>query len=82
MKDIDLNTYNIDPNKVKEKVTSKTKAIIAVHLFGLCADMDGIANVAPGIPIIEDAACAVGAKHPNGYAGGLGRRRFFFISST
>ena len=70
--DIDLNTYNIDPNKVKEKVTSKTKAIIAVHLFGLCADMDGIANVAPGIPIIEDAACAVGAKHPNGYAGGLG----------
>ena len=70
--DIDLSTFNIDPNKVKEKVTSKTKAIIAVHLFGLCADMDGIANAAPGIPIIEDAACAVGAKHPNGYAGGLG----------
>ena len=70
--DIDLSTYNIDPNKVKEKITSKTKAIIAVHLFGLCADMDGIADAAPGIPIVEDAACAVGAKHPNGYAGGLG----------
>jgi perosamine synthetase len=70
--DIDLNTYNIDPKKIKDKITTKTKAIIAVHLFGLCADMEGIANAAPGIPIIEDAACAVGAKHPNGFAGGLG----------
>ncbi len=70
--DIDLDTYNINPEKIKEKVTTKTKAIIAVHLFGLCADMEGIQSAAPGIPIIEDAACAVGAKHPHGFAGTLG----------
>jgi len=70
--DINLTTYNIDPQKIKEKLTSNTKAVIAVHLFGLCANIDSIALAAPGIPIIEDAACAVGAKSSNGFAGGLG----------
>jgi dTDP-4-amino-4,6-dideoxygalactose transaminase len=53
--DVDRTTFNIDPARVAAKVTARTKAIIAVHLFGLCADVDAIAVAAPGIPIIEDA---------------------------
>lgn len=70
--DIDLNTFNIDAQKIKERVNEKTKAIIVVHLFGLCADIEAIKKVAGNIPIIEDAACAVGAQHPEGFAGSLG----------
>ncbi|QTN38489.1 DegT/DnrJ/EryC1/StrS family aminotransferase [Cryomorphaceae bacterium] len=70
--DIDLNTFNIDPSKIKSKITDKTKAIIAVHLFGLCADMDAISKAAPGIPIVEDAACAAGAEYKGTPAGALG----------
>ena len=58
--------------KNKRKDHKKTKAIIAVHLFGLCADIKKIKNIAPHIPIIEDAACAIGSKSDLGYAGGLG----------
>ncbi|HYD56820.1 MAG TPA: aminotransferase class I/II-fold pyridoxal phosphate-dependent enzyme, partial [Burkholderiales bacterium] len=46
--DIDRETFNLDPEQLAAKVTKRTKAIIAVHLFGLCADMDAIAKVAPG----------------------------------
>ena len=70
--DIDPETYNIDASQIAEKVTSKTKAIIAVHLFGLCADMDAIKEAAPGIPIIEDAACASGAGYKGVSAGAIG----------
>jgi perosamine synthetase len=70
--DVDRRTYNLDPEKVAEKVTPRTRAIIAVHLFGLCADMDAIAAAAPGIPIIEDAACAAGAAYRGSPAGTLG----------
>ena len=70
--DIDLTTFNLDPKAVKKKITPKTKAIIAVHLFGLCADMDAIKEAAPGIPIVEDAACASGAFYKDQPAGGLG----------
>ena len=70
--DIQKETYNIDPVQIHSSISSKTKAIIAVHLFGLCADMDAIAEAAPGIPIIEDAACAVGASYKNKSAGSLG----------
>src|SRR6185503_12298935 len=58
--DIDPATFNLDPARVAAKVNARTKAIIAVHLFGLCADMDAIAQAAPGVPIIEDAACPAG----------------------
>ncbi len=75
--DIDLNTYNMDPKQIQSKITAKTKAIIAVHLFGLCADMAAIQAVAGEIPIIEDAACAVGATSPDGYAGGIGTAASF-----
>ncbi|HHZ65846.1 MAG TPA: DegT/DnrJ/EryC1/StrS family aminotransferase [Flavobacteriales bacterium] len=70
--DIDTSTFNMDPNDVAAKITKKTKAIIAVHLFGLCADMDLIRECAGDIPIIEDAACAAGAKYKDKFAGGLG----------
>ena len=70
--DINLASFNIDPDEIRKKITDKTKAIIPVHLFGLCADIDAIRSVAPGIPIIEDAACAAGAAYKDKYAGGLG----------
>ena len=70
--DIDHTTFNIDPAQVAARVTPRTRAVIAVHLFGLCADMDALRKAAPGIPIIEDAACAAGAAYNGKPAGGLG----------
>ncbi len=70
--DIDPATFNIDVRDLKKRITSKTKAIIPVHLFGLCADMDAIKEVAKGIPIIEDGACAAGAGYKGTPAGALG----------
>lgn len=70
--DVDPVTFNIDPADLKRKLTAKTRAIIAVHLFGLCADMDAIKKVAGDIPIIEDGACAAGSAYRGKPAGGLG----------
>lgn len=70
--DIDPRTFNLDTLKLKDKITSKTKAIIPVHLFGLCADMDEIKKIAGNIPLIEDAACAAGAAYKGTPAGALG----------
>ena len=71
--DIDLNTFNLDISDLKNKITPKTKAIIPVHLFGLCADIDSIKKIAGDkIHIIEDAACAAGAMYKGNYAGSLG----------
>lgn len=70
--DIDPGTFNIDPEKLAAKITSKTKAIIPVHLFGLCADMDRIKEIAGDIPLIEDGACAAGAGYKGTPAGALG----------
>jgi perosamine synthetase len=70
--DVDRATFNIDPADVARKLTGRTKAIIAVHLFGLCADIDAIAQAAPGVTIIEDAACAAGAVYKGASAGSLG----------
>jgi perosamine synthetase len=70
--DVDPTTFNIDIKDLKTKITSKTKAIIPVHLFGLCADMDAIKEIAPGIALVEDAACAAGAMYKGKFAGGLG----------
>jgi len=63
--DIDQETFNIDPYKIEEKITSRTKAIIPVHLFGQCADMDPLLKIAKKkkLFIIEDAAQALGAEY-------------------
>ncbi len=70
--DIDIKSFNLDPSKLKEKINPNTKAIIAVHLFGLCSDIDAIREIAGNIPIVEDAACAAGARYKDRYAGSLG----------
>jgi len=75
--DVDRETFNPDPAEVARRVTPRTKAIIAVHLFGRCADVDAIAAAAPGVPIVEDAACAAGASYKGRPAGTLGAAAAF-----
>ena len=70
--DIDPKTFNIDPTQLADKITPKTKAIMVVHLFGLCAHMDEIKAIAGNIPLIEDGACAAGSAYKGVPAGGLG----------
>lgn len=70
--DVDPTTFNLDIKDLKRRITKKTKAIIPVHLFGLCADMDAIKEVAGDIPLIEDGACAAGSGYKGVPAGGLG----------
>lgn len=71
--DVDTETFNIKVEDIASLITSKTKAIIPVHLFGLCADMDAIRSVLPAhVTIVEDAACAAGASYKNRSAGALG----------
>lgn len=71
--DVDPITFNMDAKQLAQKVTLKTKAVIPVHLFGLCADMDSIRQELPSnVAIIEDAACAAGSSYKGTKAGGLG----------
>ena len=71
--DIDSTTYNLCTTTIQSKLSTKTKAIIPVHLFGLCADVDSIRNLMPThVKIIEDAACAAGASYKHRSAGTLG----------
>jgi len=71
--DIDLATFNMDMAQVKSKITANTKAIIPVHLFGLCADVDALRDVLPAhVKIVEDCACAAGADLRGKPAGSLG----------
>jgi len=72
--DIDPVTYNIDPAGVARALTPKTRAIIPVHLYGQCADMDALVEVAsaPGVPIIEDACQSIGATWRGRQSGSIG----------
>jgi dTDP-4-amino-4,6-dideoxygalactose transaminase len=72
--DIDPETYNMDPQSLADSITSRTRAIIPVHLFGQCASMDKIQDIATKhrIPIIEDAAQAIGAAWGGKPAGSMG----------
>ncbi|MEC7641144.1 MAG: DegT/DnrJ/EryC1/StrS family aminotransferase [Nitrospinota bacterium] len=72
--DIDPESYNIDPDDVAGKITERTRAIIPVHLYGQCADMDPILEVADKfqMTVIEDAAQAIGSEYKFKRAGSLG----------
>jgi len=76
--------YNLRADQVASKIGPKTKAIIAVHLFGQCADMDPILTAAEkhGIPVIEDAAQALGAKDKGRQAGTMGTLGTFSFFPT
>lgn len=69
--DIDPDTYNLDARKLGAALTSKTKAIMPVSLYGLCADIDAITAVAGKIPVIEDAAQSFGASYKGRMSCGL-----------
>jgi dTDP-4-amino-4,6-dideoxygalactose transaminase len=70
--DIDPVSFNIDPNKIEEKITSKTRAIIPVHLYGQCADMDPIMEIAKNnnLIVIEDGAQAISSQYKDGRCAG------------
>ncbi len=71
--DVSPKTFNIDPKQIAAKVTERTRAIIPVHLFGLCADMDEVkAEIPDHVKVVEDAACAAGASYKGRPAGSLG----------
>lgn len=77
--DIDPETYNIDTALIEEKISSKTKAIEPVHLYGQCSEMDALLAVSEkhGVPIVEDAAQAIGAEDNGRRAGSMGNAGCF-----
>ncbi len=72
--DIEPDTFNIDPTKIEEKITPKTKAILCVHLFGQCCEMGPIKEIAQkhSLAIVEDAAQSIGAEWNGHRAGSIG----------
>ena len=77
--DVDPNTANIDPNLIEAAITTRTKAILPVHLYGRPADLDPILETAAqhGLAVIEDACQAHGAQHKGNRVGSLGRAAAF-----
>lgn len=72
--DIDARSYNIDPSRVSDAITARTKVIMPVHIYGQCAEMDPLLDLGRrhGIPVVEDAAQAIGATDKDRRAGSLG----------
>ena len=73
--DIEPATFNLDPDRIEARITPRTRAIVAVHLFGLSADMDPILTVAEkhGVLVIEDNAQSFGATYGGRKTGSMGR---------
>lgn len=82
--DVDEKTCNIDPEKVKEKINKKTRAILVCHYAGLPADMDAILEIAEdyNIPVVEDAAHALGSEYKGKKIGTLGDITVFSFGPT
>lgn len=82
--DIDPLTFNIDPAEIEAKITSRTRAIIPVHLYGQCCDMDAIRQLADdrGISVVEDAAQSFGAEYKDVRCGSLGAVSCFSFYPT
>jgi len=84
--DIDPKTFNISCEALGAALaeTANVKAILPVHLFGCCAEMDGILSLARryGVPVLEDAAQALGSEHPLGGAGAIGDAGWFSFYPT
>ena len=82
--DIDPNTWCIDPTKIEEKVTNKTKAIIATHLYGNLCEMDKLSKIAEKhkIYLIEDSAEAIGSIYKSKKAGSMGIFSVFSFHGT
>lgn len=82
--DVDARTFNLVPQRVRDALTPRTKAIIAVHLFGQCADMDDILDIARprNIAALEDAAQAIGATYRGRCAGAMGDLASFSFYPT
>jgi dTDP-4-amino-4,6-dideoxygalactose transaminase len=82
--DIEPGTFNLDPDRLEAAVTARTKAIQPVHLYGQCADMRPILEIAGrrGIPVLEDACQAIGAADQGRAAGTLGAMAAFSFYPT
>jgi dTDP-4-amino-4,6-dideoxygalactose transaminase len=80
--DIDEDTYNINPNKIEEKINKKTSAILPIHLYGNPCDMDEIMKIAKehDLYVIEDAAHALGAEYKGRKVGSIGDVGYFSFS--
>jgi dTDP-4-amino-4,6-dideoxygalactose transaminase len=82
--DIDAHTFNINPKSIESKISSRTRAIIPVHLFGRMSDMDAIMDIANrhGLKVIEDAAQAIGSESGGRRAGSVGHLGCFSFYPT
>jgi dTDP-4-amino-4,6-dideoxygalactose transaminase len=82
--DIQPDTFNLDPAAVEDAITPRTKAILPVHLFGQCADMEPLQRIAThhGLAIVEDACQAIGAEYRGRRAGVLGHVGCFSFFPT
>ena len=81
--DIDPNTYTLDPELIEKAITSATRAIMPVHLFGLCCNMDAILSIASryGLAVIEDACQSHAAEYNGKKAGSFGTGAFSFYAT-
>jgi dTDP-4-amino-4,6-dideoxygalactose transaminase len=80
--DIEPESFNMNPDRLAAAITPKTKAVLPIHLYGQCSDIDPILEVAAPIPLVEDACQAVGATYRGRSAGRLGKIAAFSFYPT